>query len=387
MPLPDVLMPRLTDSMEAGTILRWLKADGAQVTRGEEIVEIETDKAAMTYEADATGPLAIVAEEGATVPVGGRIASIDAEGGTARAAGLQRARERRRPYASPVARRLAARLGVALESVTGTGPSGRVLKADVAAGRAPSTAPTQDKPTTYLPANDSLAHDGGRGQVTIQALSPTQVIVARRMAESRATVPDFEVRTEVDMEAAIARRSELKDRSSDAKAPSLNDFVVRACALALRDFPRANGAYRDGRFELYQRVNVGVAVAAADALVVPTVFDADHKSLETIAEETRALTQKVRSGTITPSDLSGGTFTVSNLGMYGVTSFTAVINPPQAAILAVGGIIPRPVVRDGAIVVSQVMDVTLACDHRILYGADAARFLARVRERLENLLL
>lgn len=385
--MPDVLMPRLTDSMEAGTILRWLKADGAQVTRGEEIVEIETDKAAMTYEADATGPLAIVAQEGATVPVGERIAAINAEGGTVSAAGLPRSSERRHSSASPVARRLAAQLGVALESVTGTGPSGRVLKADVAAARTPSRSATQDKDTASLPANDSLSHHGDRGHVTIQALSPTQVIVARRMAESRATVPDFEVRTEVDMQAAIARRLELKDRSRDAKAPSLNDFVVRACALALREFPRANGAYRDGHFELYGRVNVGVAVAAADALVVPTVFDADQKSLETIAEEIRGLTQRVRSGRITPSDLSGGTFTVSNLGMYGVTSFTAIINPPQAAILAVGRVIPRPVVRDGAIVVSQVMDVTLRCDHRILYGADAASFLGRVRERLENLLL
>jgi pyruvate dehydrogenase E2 component (dihydrolipoamide acetyltransferase) len=167
-------------------------------------------------------------------------------------------------------------------------------------------------------------------------------------------------------------------------APSLNDFIVKACALALRELPRANGSYRDGRFELHERINVGVAVAADGVLVVPTVFDADRKSLGAIAAETRALAAAVRGGTIRPPELAGGTFTVLNLGAYGVTSFSAVINPPQAAILAIGAVMARPVVRDGEIVARQVMEVALACDHRILYGADAARFLARVRELLED---
>jgi pyruvate dehydrogenase E2 component (dihydrolipoamide acetyltransferase) len=161
-------------------------------------------------------------------------------------------------------------------------------------------------------------------------------------------------------------------------------MVVKACALALREFPRANGAYRDGRFELYSRVNVGVAVAAPDALVVPTVFDADRKGLRQIAAESRALAQRVRDGQITPPELSGGTFTVSNLGMYGIDAFAAVINAPQAGILAVGAIVERPAVRDGQIVPAQLMNVTLACDHRILYGADGAQFLARVRAMLEE---
>jgi pyruvate dehydrogenase E2 component (dihydrolipoamide acetyltransferase) len=161
-------------------------------------------------------------------------------------------------------------------------------------------------------------------------------------------------------------------------------MVVKAAARALREFPRANGSYRDGRFELYGRVNVGVAVAAQDALVVPTVFDADRKSLGEIARETRALAERVRAGVVTPPELSGGTFTVSNLGMYGVTSFTAVINPPQAAILAVGAMTPKAVVRDGGLVARHTMGVTLACDHRILYGADAAEFLARIRALLEQ---
>ena len=162
--------------------------------------------------------------------------------------------------------------------------------------------------------------------------------------------------------------------------PSFNDMVVKACAIALREHPRANGAYRDGRLELYSRVNVGVAVAARDALVVPTIFDADHKGLRQIASETRALAQRVREGTVTPPELSGGTFTVSNLGMYGISNFQAVINPPQAGILAVGAITETPVVRDGEITTAHLMGVTLACDHRILYGADGARLPRSVRD-------
>jgi len=203
------------------------------------------------------------------------------------------------------------------------------------------------------------------------------------MAESKATAPDFVLTVEVDMEEAVALRKQLKAAAGDSPAPSFNDFVIKACALALRDFPRANGAYRDGAFELYSRVNVGVAVAGQDALVVPTVFDADRKSLGTIAEESRKLAERVREGKITPPELSAGTFTVSNLGMYGIRRFVAVINPPQAAILAVGELTPRPVVRDGAIVARAVMELTLTCDHRILYGADAAEFLSRIREYLE----
>jgi pyruvate dehydrogenase E2 component (dihydrolipoamide acetyltransferase) len=204
------------------------------------------------------------------------------------------------------------------------------------------------------------------------------------MAESKATAPDFLITAEVDMDAAVELRKQLKAAAGDDPAPSYNDFVIKASALALRDFPRANGAYRDGRFELYSRVNVGVAVAGMDALVVPTIFDADRKGLGTIARESRTVAERVRAGAITPPELSAGTFTVSNLGMYGIKRFVAVINPPQAAILAVGEMTPRPVVRDGEVSVSTVMELTLSCDHRILYGADAAQFLARIREYLEN---
>jgi pyruvate dehydrogenase E2 component (dihydrolipoamide acetyltransferase) len=206
------------------------------------------------------------------------------------------------------------------------------------------------------------------------------------MAESKATVPHFAISTDVDMEGAVELRTQLKAavEKTGGAVPSYNDMVVKASAIALREFPRANGSYKDGRFELYSRINVGVAVAAQEALIVPTVFDADKKSLGEIARDSRALAERVRAGAVTPPELSGGTFTVSNLGMFGVTEFTAVINPPQAAILAVGKMEPRAVVRDGEVVARNTMSLTLACDHRILYGADAAEFLARIKALLEQ---
>jgi pyruvate dehydrogenase E2 component (dihydrolipoamide acetyltransferase) len=188
------------------------------------------------------------------------------------------------------------------------------------------------------------------------------------------------------MTAAFEGRAKLKASAVEGEpVPTFNDMIVKACAIALRETPRANGAYRDGRIELYSRINVGVAVAAQDALVVPTVFDADTKGLRQISAETKALSARVRDGSITPPELSGGTFTVSNLGMYGISNFGAVINTPQAGILAVGELKAKPaVVESGAIEARQLMGVTLACDHRILYGADGAEFLARVRALLEE---
>jgi pyruvate dehydrogenase E2 component (dihydrolipoamide acetyltransferase) len=205
------------------------------------------------------------------------------------------------------------------------------------------------------------------------------------MAESKATAPHFYLTIEIDMGKAVEARAAIKAVAREGDVvPSVNDLVVKACAIALREFPKANGAYKDGRFELYSRVNVGIAVAAPEALVVPTVFDADRKGLRQIAAETRALAAKVRDGSVTPPELSGGTFTVSNLGMYGIDSFEAVINMGQAAILSVGAIREAPAVRDGQLVPAQLMKATIACDHRILYGAEGAEFLARVKALLEE---
>jgi pyruvate dehydrogenase E2 component (dihydrolipoamide acetyltransferase) len=295
-----------------------------------------------------------------------------------------------RVKASPVARRLAREQGVDLAAVTGTGPGGRIVKADVeAAGSAPPAEPAQAAPApAAASAPGPIApgeRGGGKGETAVEELSRTQQTIARRMAESKATVPDFQVSTEVDMAAAVAVREQLKALASEEHpAPSYNDFVVKAAALALREFPRANGAYKDGRFELYERVNVGVAVAAENALIVPTIFDADQKSIGEIALEARALAARVRAGSITPPELSGGTFTVSNLGMFGVTEFTAIVNAGQAGILAVGALRDLPVVVDGAVVPGKRMTLTLVSDHRILYGADAAQVLARIRALLES---
>jgi pyruvate dehydrogenase E2 component (dihydrolipoamide acetyltransferase) len=428
--------------MEEGTILKWLKSDGDEVSKGEELVEIETDKANMTYEADQEGTLKIVAQEGDTLAVGETIASIgggsngavksadaaeladadsaeeepepeaaeperdeapapaataEAEPATGGGNGGPPAETEGRAKASPVARRMARELGLELAQLQGTGPGGRIVKADVEAaakGDGAKAAPAEEKAPEAEPEPEekkappavvSGEAQTGKGETTTQDLTRLQQTVARRMAESKATAPDFVLNIDVDMEEAVDLRKRLKAAAGEGQpVPSFNDFVVKAAALALVDFPRANGAYRDGKFELYSRVNVGVAVAGQDALVVPTVFDADSKSLGQIARESRALAERIRAGAITPPELSSGTFTVSNLGMFGIQSFVAVINPPQAAILAVGAMQPTPVVRDGEVVARNIMRLTLACDHRILYGADAAEFLGRIRERLEN---
>jgi pyruvate dehydrogenase E2 component (dihydrolipoamide acetyltransferase) len=300
--------------------------------------------------------------------------------------------------ASPLAQRYAAASGVDLAAVSGTGPYGRILKRDVVAvqdapastGRdlkeADPAQPTVESSDPPLPSRSGANDSGGaKGRVEVQELGRLQQVVARRMAESKATVPDFALSAEVDMEEAVALRRRLKAMAPDgAVVPSLNDFVIKACAVALRRHPRANGSYLNGRFELYEHVNIGVAVAAENALVVPVISDADAKSLGAIATEVGRLAERVREGRITPPELAGGTFTVSNLGRFGVRSFQAVVNPPQAAILAVGEMGPRAVVRDGAVVARRQMSVTLSCDHRILYGADAAQFLGEIRRILES---
>jgi len=408
--MPDVVMPRLSDSMEEGTILQWLKKPGDDVAVGEELVEIETDKANMAYESDVAGKLVeIVAQEGETLPIGSVIARIGEGDGPAAQASKQEepvavpvtADGDGRPKASPVARRIAKEHGLDLSQLQGSGPGGRIVKADVeraassaggVAAGVPRSGGRREAAAEHVweagatgPAVEAPRPETAKGTVSYEELSKLQSTIARRMAESKATAPHFYLEAEVDMSRLVEARSQLKATAAAGDVvPSFNDMIVKACALALREHPRANGAYRDGRFELYSRVNVGVAVAARDALVVPTIFDADRKVLRQIASDARALAQRVRDGQITPPELSGATFTVSNLGMFGINSFAAVINPPQAAILAVGAIAERPVIRDGEVTIAHLMRVNLACDHRILYGASGAEFLARIRTLLEE---
>jgi pyruvate dehydrogenase E2 component (dihydrolipoamide acetyltransferase) len=217
----------------------------------------------------------------------------------------------------------------------------------------------------------------------VQELTKLQKVIARRMAEAKATVPDFQVQTDVVADELLALRANVKELEG-ASAPTLNDFVLKAAALALREHPRVNASFRDDQFVLHQDVNVGFAVAVDDALVVPVVHHADRRPLAVIADETRRLAERVRSGSFTSEDVSGGTFTVSNLGMFGMTAISPIINTPQAAILGVAAARDAPQLRDGDLVSRRLMTLTLNCDHRILYGADAARFLSRIRSLLEQ---
>jgi pyruvate dehydrogenase E2 component (dihydrolipoamide acetyltransferase) len=426
--MTEITMPRLADSMEEGTILKWLKTDGQSVICDEELVEIETDKATMTHPAPADGMLEIIAPEGATLAVGEPIARISAAvhaspgpnedkpmpkstaklASTPDAAAPVPATSSTPPppaadavsapaAATPLARRFAHVHEVPLEGIHGTGPRGRVTRADVlrAVGAVIAQPLGVAPPTPVAPHTDGPAADGAGGADSTGATrakgdthrvdpSRLQQVVARRMAEAKATIPHFQVQTEVAMNAAIDLRTGLKASANGERIPSLNDLVVKACGIALRQHPRANGSYKDGGFELHSRINIGVAVAADDALVVPVVNDADARSLGGIARETQRLAERVRSGAVGPPELSGGTFTVSNLGMYGMTAIMPVINPPQAAILGVGALRDTLARVGGHIVDRTVMTLTLSCDHRILYGADAALLLAEIRSLLES---
>jgi len=223
----------------------------------------------------------------------------------------------------------------------------------------------------------------GRGAMTVIAHTPTQRTIAQRMTESRSTIPDFTLEAEIEMDAAARLREDLRAGGVEP-LPSYNDLVVRAAALALRAFPSLNASYEQGCSIRYARINVGVAVATDDALLVPTVYDADTKSVLEIARETRRLAERGRGRALSADDLANGTFTISNLGMFGVRRFNAVINHPQAAILAVGEVAERAVVEGGQLVARRTMEVALSCDHRVAYGAEAARFLQRLRELLEH---
>ena len=443
--MSEVLMPRLSDAMEEGTVLTWLKHTGETVEIGDELVEIETDKATITYSAETAGVLETLLEEGGAAAVGEPIARLgttaspatgsaatsgpeaDVDGrsptshGNVGAAngeaelrpppalsGTGSATDRRDRSATPLARRVAAVHNVPLGNIAGTGPLGRITRNDVlreagqpvgepllprrhtsprSSGQDRQTPTARSEPTHTPSSPLPVATDGIGPPVddTRQQPNRLQQLIARRMVEAKTTVPHFQIQTDVLMDSALALRGELKAAAGEAHpAPSVNDMIIKAAALALRAHPLANGSFQQDTFVLHEHVNVGMAVAAEGALVVPTIFDAADRSLGEIARETRGLAGRVRDGSISPVDLEGGTFTVSNLGMFGMTAIYPVINPPQAAILGVGASRPTLARVDGEIVDQSIMTLTLSCDHRILYGADAARFLAEIRELLHT---
>jgi pyruvate dehydrogenase E2 component (dihydrolipoamide acetyltransferase) len=399
----DVRMPKLSDGMATGVIDRWLAVDGEQVAVGDVIAEIETDKATMEFESEWSGVFHAVVDAGSPVAVGEPIATITpnrmlgsvesttpgakpgAEAGGA--SGASAAGPHPRVRATPAARSRATQHGLSLTGIRGSGLKGEIALRDVLALLDPPVAlPSQlpEAPAAILPTVVSTPTGASsRGVVTKVALNRPQQVVARRMLEAKRDQPDFVAGVDVRVGAVLVVREQLRS-SPVALVPTINDFVVRAVAMAAAAHPRINSALIDGEVHQYERVNVGIAVDTGAALVVPVVRDATGGSVFDVARATHTLLAKAGAGTIAPRDLDGGTITVSNLGMLGVDEFAAVLNPPQAVIVAVGAAVQRPVVVDGALGVDHVLRLTVTADHRVLYGADVARFLTTARELIER---
>ena len=438
--MSDVNMPKLSDTMEEGTIVEWKKKTGDEVKAGDVIAEVESDKATFDLEAESGGVLSILVEQGVPAKIGAPIARIGeaspepaktkAPASTAkqkqpeappevaeeaqpaaasappgapadeevdeRAADAEPAAEKpaaQKPAepsspevqdgqgpikASPLAKRIAAEMGVDISRLKGSGPDGRIVKADVLAA-AGTSKPAERRRLAAAPrpaGPDVEVVDPSRMQATI----------ARRMTEAKSTVPEFTVTVEARVGEAVSMRQQLKDSVPGADKVTMTDMLVRACALALRKFPEVNSSWVDGRFQRKRAINIGLAVAPSQGmgLLVPVVHDADMKDLIQISIESRQVIERARSGRPGEGDLSGATFSISNLGMFGVDEFVAIINPPEAAILAVGAIKDVPVVEEGRIVPGKVMRMTLSVDHRVFYGATAAQFLAEVKRLIEN---
>jgi pyruvate dehydrogenase E2 component (dihydrolipoamide acetyltransferase) len=403
--MPDVNMPKLSDTMEEGTIVEWKKKTGDEVKAGDVLAEVESDKATFDLEAESGGVLSILVEQGVPAKIGAPIATIgEATAAPAKAkasppaaaapkspeppapspppaepAPPSRATEDgERIKVSPLAKRLAGEMGVDLAALKGSGPEGRIVKEDVLAAAGTSRPAERRRPeaSPRAPGPDVEVVEPSRMQATI----------ARRMAEAKSTIPEFTVTVEARVDEAVSMRQQLKDLVPGAEKVTMTDMLVRACALALMKFPEVNSSWVDGRFQRKRAINIGLAVAPSQGmgLLVPVVHDADAKDLIQISIESRQVIERARSGRPAEGDLSGATFSISNLGMFGVDEFVAIINPPEAAILAVGAIKDVPVVEDGRIVPGKVMRMTLSVDHRVFYGATAAQFMAEVKRLIEN---
>jgi pyruvate dehydrogenase E2 component (dihydrolipoamide acetyltransferase) len=404
----DVIMPALGVAQEKGTLLNWLKAEGQSVTKGEPLMEVETDKATVELEAPASGILTnVTASAGDEIPVGNRIAVILAPGELVTPAAVREhphplplpegegIKEGRSPegegkrgarpippseipsesrpavqgkiLASPAAKRIAREKGIDLASLKGSGPGGSVLAEDVLKSTPSQTMATGEPP---------------RIKQTVQ-VTPMRRIVGERMTKSKQTAPHFYVSMDADMTEIIRQRNMLKETAA-ALVPSINEFILSACARALRDFPSLNAAFTDHGVEIYSDINIGMAVALEEGLVVPVIRNADGLSLQELAKQSHELAEKAQKKKLFPLDYEGGTFTVSNLGMFGVDNFIAIINPPQCAILAVGQVAPRVVPHGEGIAVRPMMIMSLSADHRVVDGAIAARFLREVKRHLER---
>ncbi|MDA0874370.1 MAG: pyruvate dehydrogenase complex dihydrolipoamide acetyltransferase [Bacteroidetes bacterium] len=428
-----VEMPKMSDTMEEGVLAAWLKEEGQPIAAGDVVAQVETDKATMDLEVYDDGVLLKrVIGEGDAVPIGGLIAILGKEGedisailakyqggGAAPApaaapaaveeapaavaeapAAAPAASDDSRVKASPLARKLAADHGVNLAGLAGSGPEGRIVKRDVeaamggasapaaASAPAPAAAPAPaetPRPAVQAPAAPVTVPGGTYDAVRISQMRKT---IARRLAESKFTNPHFYLTADIDMSEAVAFRGKLNEKAeaNGLAKVSFNDLVTKACALGLRQHPWVNASWMEaeGEIRLHHDVHVAIAVAIEDGLVTPVIRNADRKGLSQLAAETRSLAERARNRELQPEDWSGSTFSTSNLGMFGIDEFTAIINPPNACILAIGSIRDVPVVKNGVVVPGKQMKVTLSCDHRVVDGATGAEFLKTVRGYLED---
>ena len=408
-----IIMPKMGDAMEEGTLVRWLKQEGDRVQEGEPIAEIATDKATVEIEAPATGILrGIRVAENAVVPVNTPLAYILQEGESLPAESDGKASAPTEPtaatpqpastptaiatapqpaptdgearvLASPLARKIAAEHGIDLRQVQGTGPKGRIVERDVLAyieSRKATGVPAPAPMPVPAPAVAAAAPAEGR----TETLNRLRQITAQRTTEAHQTIPHFYLTMEIDMEEALALRQRLNQLDESLRV-SVNDLIVKACAVAIEQHPIVNATYQNGQLVHPNGIHIGIAVAVEQGLLVAVLRHCEGKSLRRIAQESQTLIQKAREGKLMPDEMTGNTFTVSNLGMFGIEQFTAIINPPASAILAVGATKRVPVVQeDGTIVARQRMKVTLSCDHRVLDGAVGAQFLQTLKQVLEN---
>jgi pyruvate dehydrogenase E2 component (dihydrolipoamide acetyltransferase) len=453
----QVIMPKLSPTMEEGQLTRWLKKEGDKVSMGEPLAEIDTDKATMEMQALGDGVLRkILIKEGESAPLGQLIAIIgepdedisaleqgstaqtpapsdqstepkpesaaapavssqspvpaagetnkspdgkanqvaSAEpGGSAAGNGSQSAKPEPassgRLIVSPLAARMAAEAGVDLRSLSGTGPGGRIVKRDIEAAmeqnKTAGVATPADVPQRHLRVVESLPSQlpVGPSPYHDEPASEIRRTIARRLVTSLGPIPHFFLTTEIEMDSAAEMRNGIKELDPDLKI-SINDIIIKVAAAALIAHPQVNASFQDKSVRYYERADIGVAVAIEDGLITPVVRSADRKSLSEIAGEVRELAERARQRKLRPEEYTGATFSISNLGMFGIDEFTAVINPPEGGILAVGAMAPRPVVRDGEIVVRQIMRVTMSCDHRVIDGATGAKFLQTFKKILEN---
>ena len=408
-----VKMPRLSDTMEEGTVATWLKKVGDTVEEGDILAEIETDKATMEFESFYSGTLLHIGiGEGESAPVdevlavigpeGTDVSAVLASGGAPAAAEVEKtevkeaapsaseaqaapvavaAVDGQRLFVSPLAKKMAEEKGIDLSTVSGTGDNGRIIKRDIENYKAPAAAPAATE-TAAAPAVAPIVLPVGEERVEEVKNSQMRKVIARRLSESKFTAPHYYLMIEVDMDNAKASRAQIND-IPDTKV-SFNDMVVKACAMALKKHPQVNTSWNGDTTIYNHHVNIGVAVAVEDGLVVPVVPFTDQMSLTQIGAAVKDLAGRARIKKLTPDEMEGSTFTVSNLGMFGILEFTSIINQPNSAILSVGAIVEKPVVRNGNIVVGNTMKLSLACDHRTVDGATGAQFLQTLRMYLEN---